>query len=152
MTRDFSPPHNHRKGANGVRATQVQDPQSLRIRKDRRSRSGPRPSQYRFRDPVAIRCTGSSSVRAKKDLKIEAHASKVYHISHCSSRPSYFSPTSKASITVVHLPCIYESVSLPSPVATFRTPTAPGCRPFFLRKWLPEQPDATFRKALCLLH
>jgi hypothetical protein len=113
MSRDFSPPHNHRKGANGVRATQVQDPKSLRIRKDRRSRSGPRPLQYRFRDPVAIRCTGSSSVRAKKDLKIEAHASKVYHISHCSSRPSYFSPTSKASITVVHLHSIYESMSLP---------------------------------------
>jgi hypothetical protein len=48
----------------------------------------------------------SSSVRAKKDVKIEAHASKVYHISHCSSRPSYFSPTSKASITVVHPHCI----------------------------------------------
>jgi hypothetical protein len=48
----------------------------------------------------------SSYVRAKKDVKKEAHASKVYHISHCSSRPSYFSPTSKASITVVHLHCI----------------------------------------------
>jgi hypothetical protein len=55
----------------------------------------------------------SSSVRAKKDVKIEAHASKVYHISHCSSRPSYFSPTSKASITVVHLTAYRIDMMLP---------------------------------------